>query len=379
MFKHLYELSTNEKIRILGLMSGTSADGLDMVNVEFSGFGKYPDYKVLEKRFVSYPAVFSRSFKDPLKLSASRISELHFELGKWYGTAIAGMQTEFDVCANHGQTLLHQPPAYTLQIGEAQCIANACRKPTIYDFRTADVMLGGQGAPLIPVLDEFLLRDESAYVIALNMGGIANLTLLPPRSYHDPIYAWDTGPANTLIDKAVIDFTSGKKAYDEDGKYAQSGRVDEQLMDIMLSNEYVKRDFPKSAGQEEFGHEYYQFLKEKVNPNSTESWLTFIASLSEFTVLSIVNDIKRSIKNVDHKVKIIVSGGGANNPYIMKRLNEELKDCEIRTFALPGISSDMKEAFGFAYLGYLFLRRLPGNIPTVTGASRPAILGKIAF
>jgi anhydro-N-acetylmuramic acid kinase len=379
MFESIYKLIGKNEVRILGMMTGTSADGLDLTAVKFKGKGKYPDYEVYYSDFIPYPDDFSNMFKKPLELTPHEIAAYHMKLGTWYGKVISELEIDFDVVANHGQTLLHQPPLYTLQIGEAQCIKEFGGKPVIYDFRTADVMLGGQGAPLIPVLDEFLLRETSSVVVALNMGGIANLTLLPPREMDKPVYAWDTGPANTLIDKAVIDFTSGKELFDRDGRYADSGKLNTALLEFMLEHDYLKRRMPKSAGQEQFGYDYYKLLKQKAAIASEEDWLSFIRTLSELTVMSIAGDIKKAIDGYDVPVKLVASGGGAENNYIMRRLSEELSGCECVKFDLPGVSSDIKEAFGFAYLGYLFLRGLPGNIPTVTGASREAVLGKIVF
>jgi len=379
MIKRLNELYEKNEIRVLGLMTGTSADGLDIACVKFTGKNKYPEYEVIYSNFIAYPEEFSRAFKRPLELTASEIAELDMKLGKWYGEVIAELDVNYDVVANHGQTLLHQAPDYTVQIGEAQCIIEKCKKPVIYDFRTADVVLGGQGAPLIPVLDEFLLRKEDRCIVALNMGGIANLSFLAPRSSKRDVHAWDTGPANTLIDKAVIEFTEGKELFDRDGAYARSGKVNESLLEELLSHEYLSRSLPKSAGQEQFGYEYYRKLKEDVHPQTKTEWLSFIRTLTELTIRSMSRDISALNKNETLPVEIIASGGGAENLFIMERLKDELPDCEFGKFDHPGISSDVKEAFGFAYLGYLFLRELPGNIPSVTGASCPCVLGKIVF
>ncbi len=379
MIKRLNELFERNEIRVLGLMTGTSADGLDLACVKFTGKGKYPEYEVLYSDFIPYPEEFSIAFKRPLELKASEIAELDMKLGKWYGEVISDLDIAYDVVANHGQTLLHQAPDYTLQIGEAQCIIEKCNKPVIYDFRTADVVLGGQGAPLIPILDEFLLRKEDRCVVALNMGGIANLSFLAPRSSKKEVLAWDTGPANTLIDKAVIEFTQGKELFDRDGAYARAGVVNERFLHELLSHEYFSRSLPKSAGQEQFGYEYYGKLRDQFDPQTHAGWLSFIRTLTELTIKSISNDISVLNKNEDLPVEIIASGGGAENLFIMDRLKEELPDCKFGKFDHPGISSDVKEAFGFAYLGYLFLRELPGNMPSVTGAARPCILGKIVF
>jgi len=379
MIKRLIELYENDEIRVLGLMTGTSADGLDIACVKFTGKGKYPEYEVLYSDFIPYPEEFSKAFKRPLELTASEIAELDMKLGKWYGNAISELDVSYDIVANHGQTLLHQAPDYTLQIGEAQCIIEKCKKPVIYDFRTADVILGGQGAPLIPVLDEFLLRKDDCCVVALNMGGIANLSFLAPRSSKRDVLAWDTGPANTLIDKAVIEFTEGRELFDRDGAYARSGKVNDNLLNELLSHEYLSRPLPKSAGQEQFGYEYYKKLRDKVHPQTEAGWLSFIRTLTELTIRSISKDISSLSHNEELPVEVIASGGGTENLFIMERLKKELPECKFGKFDHPGISSDIKEAFGFAYLGYLFLRELPGNMPSVTGSSRPCILGKIVF
>jgi anhydro-N-acetylmuramic acid kinase len=379
MIKNILKLTEKETIKVLGLMTGTSADGLDIACVEFTGYDKYPTYKVNYTDFIPYPKKFSEAFKRPLELTAPDIADFDMRLGKWYGEVISKLDIDYDVIANHGQTLLHQAPDYTLQIGEAQCIVEKCKKPVIYDFRTKDLVLGGQGAPLIPIVDEFLLRKEDSIIIALNMGGIANLSFLAPRSSHREILAWDTGPANTLIDKAVIDFTKGKELFDRDGSYARSGKVHNELFEELMAHDYLSKQVPKSAGQEQFGYEYYDNIKKRIDPQSRNEWLSFIRTLTEFTIMSISRDILALIKEEDAPVEIIASGGGAENLFIMERLNEELSQCKIHKFDLKGVNSEIKEAFGFAYLGYLFLRQIPGNVPSVTGSTRHTVLGKIVF
>ncbi len=373
-FLHLFDKNV---ITILGLMSGTSADGLDICRVRFDGRDRYPLYEVLATHFVPYPESFSSAFKHPLELSASDIARLNMELGKWVGKTIETYTGSCDAIANHGQTLLHRPPDYTLQIGEATCIAQICGLPVIYDFRKADVCLGGQGAPLIPIVDDYLLRRENTSIIALNMGGIANLTYLPPRGSNEPILAWDTGPANTLIDKAVIDFTHGKENYDDKGEYARKGTLNSDLLHYMMEHPYFKQNPPKSAGQEQFGDNYYHTLKSHISLKHKHDWLSFIRTLTELTVLSIKQEIHSHIRVDETLSTIYASGGGAENDFIMQGLREEFSDMDVVKFDLPGIDSNIKEAFGFAYLGYLFLRNLSGNIPSVTGASKATVLGKM--
>lgn len=379
MFKELLKLSQIKEIRILGLMTGTSADGLDIAGVKFKGFDKYPDYEVYYSNFIPYPRELSEPFKRPLELSASEIADLNMKLGKWYGGVISELNIDFDLIANHGQTLLHNAPNYTVQIGEALFIAEECRKPVIYDFRTRDLVLGGQGAPLIPVVDEFLLRESDTCVIALNMGGIANLTYLPPKGSSEKTVAWDTGPANTLIDKAVFDYSKGDLDFDRDGNFARSGKLNIQLLNSLMGHPYITRPFPKSAGQEQFGYDLYNEIKNKISPSNDQEWFSFINTLTEFTIRSIEKDIRELIKNEKHPIKIITSGGGSENVYIMDRLREAFQNCIVTKFNKSDLDSDIKEAFGFAYLGYLFMRGLPGNMPSVTGSSRKTILGKIVW
>ncbi len=367
------------EVSVLGLMSGTSADGLDICRVEFSGSGRYPAYRVTYSDFVPYPADFSAAFKRPLDLSGAEIAHWNMVWGKWVGTTVRALPVSADIIASHGQTLLHRPPDYTLQIGEAACVAQISGIPVVCDFRTADVALGGQGAPLIPVVDEFLLRREEGAVIALNLGGIANLTYLPPRSSSDPVIAWDTGPANTLIDKAVIEFTRGAAQYDDRGALARKGRLDPVLLDHLMEHPYLKRPVPKSAGQEQFGYDYYLDLKKRISLTNDSDWLSLIRTLTEFTARSVHQEITSRVNDPGSVAVLYASGGGAENTFIMERLSELFGRTEIKKFELPGIDSGSKEAFGFAYLGYLFLRQLPGNIPSVTGASRETVLGRIVW
>lgn len=377
MIKQIIELKNAKKLKILGLMSGTSADGLDLACVEFTGSDKFPEFKVSANAYIPYPEKFANAFKRPLELSATDILTYDMELGHWYGKVIADLDMDFDLIASHGQTLLHNPPAYTLQIGEAQCIADRTGKPVVYDFRKADVVAGGQGAPLIPIVDEFLLRKEDEDIVALNMGGIANISYLPSRKSNGQVLAYDTGPANTLIDKAVMAFTHDRELYDNEGLYASQGKLNEKLLNELLSHPYYSRSLPKSAGQEQFGYDYFSELLHKVSPTNKDEWLSFICTLSELTVLSIAKEINSIYELNKRSIKVLASGGGALNHYIMLRLSEELAPMKVEKFEHKQLDSDLKEAFGFAYLAYLFIRDIPGNIAGVTGSTYPVVLGKI--
>jgi len=377
--KNINELLQKEQLRIMGLMTGTSADELDMCLVEFSGKDKYPKFKIISSKNIKIPSKLSERFKNPQDLSGSEVASLHFELGRFISDQIKNEKKQIDLVASHGQTLFHDPPNYTFQIGEPSYIVNELNIPVIYDFRTMDVVNGGQGAPLIPIVDEYLFTDDDDTVATLNLGGIANITIIPPKNSSKSTIAWDTGPANMLIDKAVLAFTSNKEKYDKDGKYASQGKVNNELLKWLMNNEYFNRKLPKSTGQEEFGRTYFNKIIEKFQPQTRDEWLSLITTLTLFTVRSISVEFNRESEKYSKVKTMYMSGGGSNNNFIVENLRKELSDINIKILSEKSITADNKEAFGFAYLGYLFIRRIPGNVPSVTGAKKESVLGKIVF
>lgn len=377
--KNINELLQKEQLRIMGLMTGTSADELDMCLVEFSGKDKYPKFKIISSKNIKMPSKLSERFKNPQDLSGSEVASLHFELGRFISDQIKNEKKQIDLVASHGQTLFHDPPNYTFQIGEPSYIVNELNIPVIYDFRTMDVVNGGQGAPLIPIVDEYLFTDDDDTVATLNLGGIANITIIPPKNSSKSTIAWDTGPANMLIDKAVLAFTSNKEKYDKDGKYALQGKMNNKLLEWLMNNEYFNRKLPKSTGQEEFGKKYFNKIIEKFQPQTKDKWLSLITTLTLFTVKSISVEFNRESEKYSKVKTMYMSGGGSNNNFIVENLRKELSDINIKILSEKSITADNKEAFGFAYLGYLFIRRIPGNVPSVTGAKKESVLGKIVF
>jgi len=377
--KNINELLQKEQLRIMGLMTGTSADELDMCLVEFSGKDKYPKFKIISSKNIKMPSKLSERFKNPQDLSGSEVASLHFELGRFISDQIKNEKKQIDLVASHGQTLFHDPPNYTFQIGEPSYIVNELNIPVVYDFRTMDVVNGGQGAPLIPIVDEYLFTDDDDTMATLNLGGIANITIIPPKNSSKSTIAWDTGPANMLIDKAVLAFTSNKEKYDKDGKYASQGKVNNELLKWLMNNEYFNRKLPKSTGQEEFGRTYFNKIIEKFQPQTRDEWLSLITTLTLFTVRSISVEFNRESEKYSKVKTMYMSGGGSNNNFIVENLRKELSDINIKILSEKSITADNKEAFGFAYLGYLFIRRIPGNILSVTGAKKDCVLGKIVF
>ena len=377
--KNINELLQKEQLRIMGLMTGTSADELDMCLVEFSGKDKYPKFKIISSKNIKIPSKLSERFKNPQDLSGSEVASLHFELGRFISDQIKNEKKQIDLVASHGQTLFHDPPNYTFQIGEPSYIVNELNIPVVYDFRTMDVVNGGQGAPLIPIVDEYLFTDDDDTVATLNLGGIANITIIPPKNSSKSTIAWDTGPANMLIDKAVLAFTSNKEKYDKDGKYALQGKMNNELLEWLMNNEYFNRKLPKSTGQEKFGRTYFNKIIEKFQPQTKDKWLSLITTLTLFTVRSISVEFNRESEKYSKVKTMYMSGGGSNNNFIVENLRKELSDINIKILSEKSITADNKEAFGFAYLGYLFIRRIPGNVPSVTGAKKESVLGKIVF
>jgi len=376
---NLTALSQSESVKILGLMTGTSADGLDLCLVHFSGWNRYPNFTVLAAKEVKLPPGLANAFKRPLKLSASEAAGLSFELGLWYAESVMPAGWDFDLIASHGQTLVHAPPAYTLQIGEPAFLSAQTGKPVIFDFRTADVARGGQGAPLIPIVDDFLFRDLAETRVCLNLGGIANVTVLPTASSELPIIAWDTGPGNTLLDRAMVTWSKGESTFDRNGNAGRSGHIDPKLLGWLEQHPYFLKKPPKSAGQEEFGEDFFQGILSQFAPAGTNDWQKLLATLTEFTVVRIAAELRKFARAYFPIHRLLVSGGGVKNIYLMERLRLALPEIKIEPVRISGITTGNKEAFGFAYLGYLWLRQLTGNLPGVTGAGEAVVLGKLCL
>ncbi len=365
-----------KRLNILGLMTGSSADGLDLCLVQFSGQDRSPEYDVLYSREIPYPEHFQTSFRNPLMLTNEKISALDVELGKWFADEIKALNLHFDVIASHGQTIKHEPPNFTLQIGHPRLMSESFGCPVIHDFRTADIKMGGQGAPLIPIVDQFLFQQENTDILALNIGGIANLTMIPGIHNPAPLLAWDTGPGNTLIDKAVRLFSQGKLTYDVDGHLAAQGKVNLKLLKTLLDHEFYQRPPPRSAGQEQFGITYFQHILEQFYPANEKEFKDFIHTVTLLTARTIADSV--AVLSSGYSANSMhVAGGGALNTTLMGMLREELPALDINQINLPGINQGNKEAFGFAYLGYLFIHGFTGNIPSVTGARKPVMLGKL--
>jgi anhydro-N-acetylmuramic acid kinase len=365
-------------MRAIGLMSGTSLDGIDAALVELSPKG--PGYRIHLRRFETCP--LDPQLREALVAilppnagSVREVARLHRALGDAYGRAareIAGSEP-IGFVASHGQTIWQDGPArVTLQIGDPFAIREAVNATVCYDFRSGDCAVGGQGAPLVARVDALLLSSGGEDRVALNLGGIANVTLLGKGATPEDAVAFDTGPANMLLDAFVRERTKGAQSFDCDGKLAAAGRVDESLLSAMLADEYFAAPPPKTTGRERFGS---QFLARHEGALAKLSIEDGAATLAELTAATVANAIRRQ---GFASARIVVGGGGANNPVLLARIAARLNGSRVERSDAMGLPADAKEAIAFAVLGYETLRGRAGNVPAATGARRSVVLGAIA-
>jgi anhydro-N-acetylmuramic acid kinase len=359
---------------VAGVMSGTSLDGIDVAIVDIRG----KRIKPLTFQSTPYPKAVREALLGVSNTMAhtATIARLHFLLGELYAEAVckAGRRNKPALIGLHGQTIFHEgsPIEYlgrrvssTLQIGEAAVVAERTGIRTISNFRERDVAAGGQGAPLVPYVDYLLFRHARRGRVALNIGGIANITVIPAGAEPGDVIAFDTGPGNMVIDALVAHLTEGRQRYDRDGRIARRGKTHERLLESMLRDPYFTIAPPKTTGRERFGSEFVNGLL--ATGIAAED---LIATATEFTAQSIARAIPAKIR------ELIVSGGGVHNRHIMGRMAGLLPDLEVKTSADFGIDPDAKEAIAFAVLAYEFAQGHTGNLPSATGARRAVLLGK---
>ena len=359
----------------VGLISGTSMDGIDAVLVRFEDH----DLSTAATTKFDYPGelrdkLFSAS-RNPTSCTLDNLGELNTWVGECFRDAALAVIEKSDVQANqiraigsHGQTMRHQPDAvhpFTLQIGDPSIIATGTGIDTVADFRVADMAVGGEGAPLTPAFHDWLFHDDAACRVVLNIGGIANITVLPTGE--DPVTGFDTGPGNTLLDAWVSQHKG--TAFDDEGRWAAGGSVDENLLQRLLDDLWLAKAPPKSTGFEYFNLDWLAKAS-----TSEISAVDVQATLVELTATTIA----QSITQTDMSVReVFVCGGGAHNAYLLKRLAAHLPDVALATTSKVGLDPDWVEASAFAWLAMRRVQGLSGNLPTVTGARRPAILGAV--
>ena len=390
---------------VAGVMSGTSADGVDLAicRVSPSSDGATPRVKVLGHRAVRYPAALRRAVLTAMNSQAAKststaeLARLNWRLGEVYADAVEAAAREIGVrpelVACHGQTIYHQggatkylgaPVRCTWQTGEASVIAERMRVPVVSDFRPADMAAGGQAAPLVPMFDFCVFRDAKKSRLLLNLGGIANLTVLAAACRAEDVLAFDTGPANMVVD-ACMERMFGR-GFDSGGVVAARGRVLEAVLTKELRAKYFSALPPKSCGREEFGETFVtRFIAacERAGAGKED----IVATATALTARTIAVAYERFCRPVfkrlaaGAKVELIVAGGGVRNATLMRMLSEqaELKSVRVRTVEETGLDAGAKEAAAFALLGWLTWHGLPGNLPSATGAKRAVVLGKVTL
>jgi anhydro-N-acetylmuramic acid kinase len=386
---------------VAGVMSGTSADGVDVALVRILRASGETRLKFLGHASLPYSATVRRlvlGSMNSARASVADLARLNFRLGELYAEAVLSAQKKLrfkcDLVGCHGQTLYHQGTpapflgkklAVTWQTGEAAVIAARTGVPVVSDFRPADMARGGQGAPLVPYLDYLLYRDPRIGRIALNLGGIANLTAIPAGAASKDVIAFDTGPGNMVIDQLAEGLF--RQAYDRDGGIASSGQVDEKTLAAFLRNPFFRQKPPKTSGREEFGREFgREFLKFFASASASRGRSgsrkhDAVATATALTTRSIANAVKRFVLPRGRYAEMIASGGGTRNPILMAGLANEMSELGIRLRSSDefGIPSEAKEAVAFAALAFETWHRRPSNVPSATGAKRAAVLGKISY
>ncbi|MBN3952201.1 MAG: anhydro-N-acetylmuramic acid kinase [Nostoc sp. NMS7] len=383
--------------RVIGLISGTSVDGIDAALVEISGTELDLKVELLAGVTYPYPAELRErilAVGAGVAISMAELAEIDDAIAIVFAQAAQNIQIAHQpatLIGSHGQTVYHRPPAdrgmgkkttphsplgYSLQLGRGALIAHLTGIATVSNFRVADIAIGGHGAPLVPRVDAYLLSHPQEGRCIQNIGGIGNVAYIPPRhgDWLAKIRAWDTGPGNSLLDLAVEHLSAGAKTYDEDGNWAASGTPCHPLVEQWLNQDYFHLPPPKSTGRELFGVTYmHQCLKDaqayQLNPADV------LATLTELTAASIVHSYRTFLPSMPQR--LLLCGGGSRNLYLKQRLQLLLTSIPVWTTDEVGLSADFKEAIAFAVLAYWRNLGIPGNLPTATGAPQEVLLGEI--
>lgn len=375
---------------VIGLMSGTSVDGIDAALVEIEGTTDNLKIHLLAGNTYRYPGQLRErilSLCAGEKLSLPELVELDEAIARQFAHAALEIEQQgrqdAQLIGSHGQTVYHRPAqegqlGYSWQLGRGELIAKLSQRTTITQFRQADIASGGQGAPLVCKVDAALLSDLQYSRCVQNIGGIGNLTYIPARNkpnWQQEVIGWDTGPGNVLLDLAIMELTNGLQKYDQNGDWASRGTPCHDLVDKWLENEFFQQAPPKSTGRELFGPDYLKQcqLQAQQYQLSSADWL---ASLTELTASSIALSYQRFLQEIPQQV--LLCGGGSHNHYLKSRLQDKLGQAsQVMTTDDLGLSADYKEAIAFAVLAYWRMVEEPGNLPQVTGAQRPMLLGQI--
>lgn len=394
--KHPLERLWEKSERLcIGLMSGTSADGIDAVLVQISGYGA--STKVKQLAFTMLP--FSQEVRSCILALAGgetggsrELCQMNFLLGELYAEACEqlcrewnGPLEQIDLIGSHGQTVYHIPEAEpylghsfrsTLQIGEASVIAERMGCPVISDFRVRDVAAGGLGAPLVPYTEYLLYHSNTENVGLQNIGGIGNITLLPKGCELKDVVAFDTGPGNMVMDALTVKLTNGRMRFDEGGRMAAQGKIHYGLLSLMMKDPYLLKKPPKTTGREHYGNEYISWLLDQA-ARLQVPLTDVLTTATRFTA----ECIRKSIQDYCHPApdRLIVGGGGSMNAVLMDNIRECLPDCRVLVNEDLGLDSNAKEAVAFALLANEAVFNSCNNAPSATGAKHPVVMGKISL
>lgn len=388
------EVKGEDIMLVIGLMSGTSVDGIDAALIEIT---EQDEQKLNVKvvNFINTP--YSKKMRekilecsDPTTGSVDKICRLNFELGELFAQAAKEVveskslnMQDVSLIGSHGQTIYHYVSddfISTLQIGEASVIAERTQTTTVSNFRARDIAAGGQGAPLVPYVDYILFKSDDYNRVMQNIGGIGNFTYIPKKSTIGDIKGTDTGPGNMLIDGVVQILTNGEQSYDKDGKISERGKVSDALLDDLMAHPFIKKEPPKTTGREVFGLNY---AKEVINKGKSMKLNDedIVATVTAFTAKSIVDAYLRFIgTNID---QVIISGGGSYNPTLVSMIEDYAKKmiskkASVMVLEELGFSSDAKEAVAFAVIAYQTYKERKNNVPQITGAKRFVTFGEVA-
>lgn len=367
-------------------------DGIDAALVNVTGEGYCVRAELLAGSTYRYPDELRTqilSLCDNKPISLANLADIDDAISHHFIQAIQSLNvdlTNVDLIGSHGQTLHHRPPTthqlgHTLQLGRGDLIAFSTGCPTVSNFRVADIALGGQGAPLVPLIDACLLSQPDCDLAVQNIGGIGNVTYLPPwdrcsQTDEAPvgIKGWDTGPGNALIDGAVTQLSNGQKTYDKNGEWAAQGTPNQQLIEQWLQHPFFKQMPPKSTGRELFSADYGERCWKDAQA-LTLSDADFLATLTDFTAATIELSYRQFLPAIPKET--LIGGGGSRNSYLMHRLQQRLPESVVVSTEAKQLDADYKEAIAFAILAYWRWHNIPGNLPSVTGASRPCLMGEI--
>ncbi|MCD6235071.1 MAG: anhydro-N-acetylmuramic acid kinase [Candidatus Marinimicrobia bacterium] len=363
-------------IRTVGLMTGTSMDGLDICVADIDLTQKGLQYKVLYSDSVPFPSKLKERIRENLTGHVPEMCALHYDLGRFYAREVSESLkrhhiSSVDLIGSHGQTLHHISGHSTLQIGEPSFLADTLNVPVVSDFRAADIAAGGTGAPLIPAVDLWLFQKKDTGRCLLNIGGVANISLIPPSRIHLPVLGFDTGPGMGLLDERYRQLYEGP--YDTNGEKALKGKIHQDILNTWKRHPFILKNPPKSTGRDEFGADWLNEHREELESMDGPSQLATLAALTAETIA----DSVLKYRDPYTLSELLAGGGGSRHPLIINYLKEKLKGIQVKSVKDAGVDPDSKEALGFAILAVACIRRIPGNIPSVTGARKPVILGKI--